>query len=167
MAQGLHYQISYSLSRDIGDHRPRPEPRRMPTTASASEPYGADIPTHRSREISFTSLPFGKGKRYLCGGQLRWCGPSLAGWQVDTIYSWTSGRLPQPHAWTGPDPDRHGVYDQHDARAGNDTAELPVRRQPARRPANGEPLVRQQRRSRAHAGLFRKRRQGRAQRVPA
>jgi hypothetical protein len=101
MVQGLHYQISYSLSRDIGDLDLGQSPENA-YDRKRERAVWADIPTHRITGNVVYELPFGKGKRYLAGANpvVR---AALAGWQLSTIYSWTSGDFLSP-MWTGPDP---------------------------------------------------------------
>jgi len=101
MVQGLHYQISYSLSRDIGDLDLGQSPENA-YDRKRERAVWADIPTHRITGNVVYELPFGKGKRYLAGANpvVR---AALAGWQLSTIYSWTSGDFLTP-TWTGPDP---------------------------------------------------------------
>jgi hypothetical protein len=98
---GLHYQVYYTLARDIGD---------LEDGQSAENAYDRrreravwpDVPTHRLAGNVLYELPFGKGKRFAAGGG-RWMNALVGGWSLNNIAAGENGFFLTP-SWTGPDP---------------------------------------------------------------
>ena len=67
MNSGLHYQLSYSLARDIGDIDLAQSPENA-YDRKRERSVWEDIPTHRIGGNLIYDLPFGRGKRLLSGG---------------------------------------------------------------------------------------------------
>jgi len=98
---GLHYQIYYTLARDIGDL----EDGEMPEYAydrKRERAVWSDIPTHRFSANAIYDLPFGKGKKF--GADAPRAARALIGdWQLGVIVNAENGFFLTP-GWTGPDP---------------------------------------------------------------
>lgn len=101
MARGFHYQLSYTLARDIGDIDLAQSPENA-YDRKRERAVWEDIPTHRVGGNFIYELPFGRGKRWLAGGN-RITRHIVGGWTISGIYSMTSGNFLTP-LWTGPDP---------------------------------------------------------------
>jgi hypothetical protein len=100
-AQGLSYQFSYSLARDIGDLE-RGESSEDAYDRERERAVWLDIPTHRITGNVIYELPFGRGKKF--GSSVnRWVNYAVGGWETSWIYSFNSGEFLTP-LWTGPDP---------------------------------------------------------------
>jgi len=98
---GLHYQVYYTLARDIGDL----EDGQMPENAYDRRRERAvwpDIPTHRLSGNVLYELPFGNGKKFAAGGG-RLLNALAGGWSINAIAAGENGFFLTP-AWTGPDP---------------------------------------------------------------
>jgi len=101
MSSGVHYQLSYTLARDIGDID-RGDSVENAYDRKRERAVWGDIPTHRVTGNLVYDLPFGKGKRFLSGGNPV-TRAIVGGWSIDTVYSFYSGQFLTP-AWSGPDP---------------------------------------------------------------
>jgi hypothetical protein len=101
MKSGLHYQLSYTLARDIGDIDLAQSPENAYDRLRERSVW-EDIPTHRVGGNVMYELPFGKGKKYLSGAN-RAVRAIAGGWSLSAIYSMTSNNFLTP-LWTGPDP---------------------------------------------------------------
>jgi len=100
MNSGLHYQLSYTLARDIGDIDLAQSPENA-YDRKRERSVWEDIPTHRVGGNFVYELPFGKGKKFLAGNRIvRF---AASGWSLSGIYSMTSNNFLTP-LWTGPDP---------------------------------------------------------------
>jgi hypothetical protein len=99
--KGFHYQLSYTLARDIGDLDLAQSPENA-YDRKRERAVWADIPTHRAGGNIIYDLPFGKGKHFLANAHpvVR---KIVEGWQLSAIYSMTSNDFLTP-LWTGPDP---------------------------------------------------------------
>ncbi|MPY88837.1 MAG: hypothetical protein GEU99_13020 [Luteitalea sp.] len=101
MSQGLAWQLSYTLARDIGDL----ERGQSPENAFDRERERGrwiDIPTHRVTGFLMYELPFGRGKTWGANAD-RWLNIAMSDWQVSLIYYGQTGQFLTP-LWTGPDP---------------------------------------------------------------
>ena len=100
-SQGLAYQLSYVLARDIGDLE-RGETAENAYDRRRERGNWLDIPRHRVAGYIFYDLPFGNGKRFL--GDAHPLLQTVAGdWQLTVVYQRHSGQFLTP-LWTGPDP---------------------------------------------------------------
>jgi hypothetical protein len=97
----LHYQVYYTLARDIGDLEDGQSPENA-YDRRRERAVWPDIPTHRFSANMLYELPFGKGKRFASGsGRLV---DALVGlWSISIIGAVENGFFLTP-AWTGPDP---------------------------------------------------------------
>ena len=101
MLRDLHYQLSDSLARDIGDIDLGQSPENA-YDRHRERAVWADIPTHRVTGNFIYELPFGEGKRYFSAANPVFRAV-VGGWEISGIYSMTSGDFLTPQ-WTGPDP---------------------------------------------------------------
>jgi hypothetical protein len=99
--RGLHYQVYYSLARDIGDLEDGQSPEDAYNRVRERAVW-ADIPTHRLSSNVIYDLPVGKGRLFLSGVN-RVVEGLLGGWQLGVICNAETGFFLTP-AWTGPDP---------------------------------------------------------------
>ncbi len=97
---GLSYQLSYVLSRDIGD-LDRNEGPENAYDRQRERAVSMDIPTNRWTGNLIYELPFGKGKPFLHtfgrAGNL-----IVGGWEVSAIFSYFSGQFLTPQ-YSAPD----------------------------------------------------------------
>jgi outer membrane receptor protein involved in Fe transport len=98
---GMLWQLSYSLSRDIGDVD-RGQGIENSYDRERERGVSLDIPAHRVSGSLIYELPFGRGRRVL-SSQGRAVDALAGGWQVSVIALYTSGQFLTP-LWTGPDP---------------------------------------------------------------
>jgi hypothetical protein len=101
MTNGIHYQLSYTLARDIGDLDLGQSPENA-YDRQRERSVWEDIPTHRVGGNFIYELPFGRGKHYLSGANAI-VRHIVGNWSISGIYSMTSGNFLTP-LWTGPDP---------------------------------------------------------------
>ncbi len=101
MRSGLHYQVSWTWARDIGDLDRGGSPENA-YDRRRERAVSLDIPTHRPSGNFVYELPFGKGKPYLTSAG-RALNTLVGGWEISGIYSYYSGQFLNPQ-WTGPDP---------------------------------------------------------------
>ncbi|MCC6539528.1 MAG: TonB-dependent receptor [Bryobacterales bacterium] len=99
--KGLHYQLYYTLAKDIQDLENTEQPQDAYNRAAERSTWGA-LPRHRWMGNLIYDLPVGKGKPL--GANLGRVANAIAGgWQVSAIYIYESGGAVTP-LWTGPDP---------------------------------------------------------------
>ncbi|HWC00959.1 MAG TPA: TonB-dependent receptor, partial [Bryobacteraceae bacterium] len=98
---GLMYQMSYTLSRDIGDLERGQSPENAYDRTRERGPW-LDIPTHNLTGNVVWEVPVGRGKRWMSSSS-RVADIVLGNWAVSAIYTFHSGRFLTP-LWTGPDP---------------------------------------------------------------
>jgi hypothetical protein len=98
---GLHYQVYYTLARDIGDLEDGQSPENA-YDRRRERAVWPDIPTHRLSGNVLYELPFGKGKPFASGGG-RLMSALAGGWSLNAIAVGENGFFLTP-AWTGPDP---------------------------------------------------------------
>lgn len=98
---GLHYQVSYTLARDIGDLDQGGSPEDAYNRIRERGPTQG-IPTNRITGNLIYELPLGKGKR-LFSGAGRAMDKVIGGWEISAITTVQSGQFLTPQ-WTGPDP---------------------------------------------------------------
>ncbi len=101
MRQGLHYQVSWTWARDIGDLDRGGSPENA-FDRRRERAVWLDIPTHRPTGNLVYELPFGKGKPYLASAG-RLVNALAGGWEISSIYSYYSGQFLTPQ-WTLADP---------------------------------------------------------------
>jgi hypothetical protein len=99
--KGLHYQIYYTLAKDIQDLENVEAPQDAYDRAAERSTWGA-LPRHRWMGNAIYDLPFGKGRPF-AGNMGRVGNAILGGWQVSSIYIYETGGAVTP-LWTGPDP---------------------------------------------------------------
>jgi hypothetical protein len=99
--RGLTYQLSYTLSRDIGDLERGQSPENAYDRQRERGPW-VDIPTHNLTGNVVWELPVGRGKRFLANAS-RPADLLLGHWAMATIYTFHSGRFLTP-LWAGADP---------------------------------------------------------------
>ncbi|MBV9084626.1 MAG: carboxypeptidase regulatory-like domain-containing protein [Acidobacteriaceae bacterium] len=100
-AQGLTYQLSYTLARDIGDLERGQAPENAYDRARERGPW-IDIPTHTVTGNLIWDVPVGRGKRFLSNSNA-FVNVLASGWSTSLIYTYRRGRFLSPQ-WTGPDP---------------------------------------------------------------
>ena len=100
-AQGLTYQLSYTLARDIGDLERGQAPENAYDRRRERAPW-VDVPTHTVTGNVIYELPIGRGKRYVSNSR-GWVNLIAGGWSTAVIYTHRSGRFLTP-LWTGSDP---------------------------------------------------------------
>jgi hypothetical protein len=100
-AGGLTYQLSYTLSRDIGDLERSDSPENAYDRRRERGPW-VDIPTHNVTGNVLWEIPVGRGKRWLPNAN-RAASAVLGNWALSAIYVFHSGRFLTPQ-WTGADP---------------------------------------------------------------
>jgi hypothetical protein len=99
--KGLHYQLYYTLAKDIQDLENVEQPENAYNRAAERSTWGA-LPRHRWMGNVIYDLPIGKGKPL--AANLGRVGNAIAGgWQISAIYIYESGGAVTP-LWTGPDP---------------------------------------------------------------
>lgn len=99
--KGLHYQLYYTLAKDIQDLENVEQPQDAYNRAAERATWGA-LPRHRWMGNLIYDLPVGKGKPL--GANLGRVANAIAGgWQISAIYINESGGAVTP-LWTGPDP---------------------------------------------------------------
>ncbi|MCW5978722.1 MAG: carboxypeptidase regulatory-like domain-containing protein [Bryobacteraceae bacterium] len=101
MKNGLYYQFSWALARDIGDLE-RGAASENPFDRQRERAVALDIPTHRVTMNWMYQLPFGRGRPFLSSAG-RSLNLLVGGWDLSGIYSYYSGQFLTP-LWTGPDP---------------------------------------------------------------
>jgi len=101
MRQGLHYQVSWTWARDIGDLDRGGSPENA-YDRRRERAVWLDIPTHRPTGNFVWELPFGRGKQHLSSAG-RALNAVTGGWEISGIYSYYSGQFLTPQ-WSGPDP---------------------------------------------------------------
>jgi hypothetical protein len=100
MAQGLYFQFSYTLARDIGDLERNEAPENS-YDRRRERAVWQDIPTHRVTGNFIYQLPVGKGRKWVNGSRV--LDAVIGGWELSGIYNYNSGEFLTP-LWTGPDP---------------------------------------------------------------
>jgi hypothetical protein len=100
-ARGLTYQMSYTLSRDIGDLERGQSPENAYDRVRERGPW-VDIPKHNVTGNVMWQVPVGRGKRWLSNAG-RAADLIVGNWAMSAIYTFHSGRFLTP-LWTGPDP---------------------------------------------------------------
>ncbi|MFN7925603.1 MAG: TonB-dependent receptor [Bryobacteraceae bacterium] len=99
--KGLHYQIYYTVAKDIQDLENNESPENAYNRAAERSTWGA-LPRHRWMTNVIYDLPVGKGKPF--GARMsRVADTVLGGWQLSGIYIYETGGAVTP-LWTGPDP---------------------------------------------------------------
>jgi len=99
--KGLHYQIYYTVAKDIQDLENNESPENAYNRAAERGTWGA-LPRHRWMGNVIYDLPVGKGKPF-GSGMGRLGDAILGGWQLSAIYIYETGGAVTP-LWTGPDP---------------------------------------------------------------
>ncbi|MBI4876083.1 MAG: carboxypeptidase regulatory-like domain-containing protein [Acidobacteria bacterium] len=100
-SSGLHYQLYYTLARDIGDLEDGQSPENA-YDRKRERAVWPDIPTHRLSGNVIYDLPFGKGKKFAAGAG-RGMNALAGGWSLSVIGAAENGFFLTP-SWTGPDP---------------------------------------------------------------
>lgn len=99
--KGLHYQVYYTLAKDIQDLENNESPQDAYNRAAERSTWGA-LPRHRWMGNAIYDLPFGKGRPF--ASNLGRVGNSIfGGWQLSAIYIYETGGAVTP-LWQGPDP---------------------------------------------------------------
>ncbi|MBL8229823.1 MAG: TonB-dependent receptor [Bryobacterales bacterium] len=99
--KGLHYQLYYTLAKDIQDLENLESPQNAYDRRSERSTWGA-LPRHRWMGNVIYDLPFGKGR--LWANNMGRIGNAIfGGWQLSSIYIYETGGAITP-VWTGPDP---------------------------------------------------------------
>ncbi len=99
--KGLHYQIYYTLAKDIQDLENNESPENAYNRAAERSTWGA-LPRHRWMGNLIYDIPVGKGKTF-GSGMGRIADAIVGGWQISSIYVYETGGAVTP-LWTGPDP---------------------------------------------------------------
>jgi hypothetical protein len=99
--KGLHYQVYYTLAKDIQDLENNESPENAYNRAAERATWGA-LPRHRLMGNLIYDLPVGKGRTF-GSGMGRVADAILGGWQISSIYIYETGGAVTP-LWTGPDP---------------------------------------------------------------
>lgn len=99
--RGLHYQLYYTLAKDVQDLENLEQPEDAYNRARERGTWGA-IPRHRWQGNLIYDLPVGKGKAF--GSNFgRWTNLIFGNWQLSAIYIYETGSAVTP-LWSGPDP---------------------------------------------------------------
>jgi hypothetical protein len=101
MTGSLHYQVYYTLAKDIQDLERNETSEDAYDRARERSTWGA-LPRHRFQTNVIYDLPVGKGRPFL-NAMHPAANAVFGGWQLSGIYIYETGGAITP-LWTGPDP---------------------------------------------------------------